>query len=156
MRAMLQNYLITILWIDITNIQEQEPLNDHVDDSCLAIVERLETYPCVLKIKLSVNSTIISSFRNITAGEMLVQLQNLDPKKDSPQEAIPPKILKSNAVTLCFHRTKLFNKLIEASSFQDGMKNADVTSIFKKDGSTKKRNIYHVAFLQSRKYYLTD
>ena len=78
---------------------------------------------------------------------MLLQLQNLDPKKGSPQEAIPPKILKSNSDMFCFHLTELFNGFIETSSFPDSMKNADVTPIFKKDDNMNKVNYRPISLL---------
>ena len=78
---------------------------------------------------------------------MLEQLQNLDPKKGSPQEAIHAKILKSNADLFCFPLTELFNKLIEESSFPDDMKNADVSSLFKKDDNMSKKNYRPISLL---------
>ena len=70
----------------------------------------------------------------------LLQLQNLDHKKSTPQEAIPPKKIKSNADMFYSHLTYLFNDIIDASSFPDGMKNAEVAPIFKKDDYMKKVN----------------
>ena len=52
--------------------------------------ETYDTHPSILIRKSSFNSTINFSFRNITAGEMLVQLQNLNPKRGSQKEVIPP------------------------------------------------------------------
>ena len=80
---------------------------------------------------------------------MLEQLQNLDPKKGSPQEAIPAKILKSNADLFCFPLTELFNKLVEESSFPDDLKNADVSSLFKKDDNMSKKNYRPISLLPS-------
>eukprot|EP00794_Sanderia_malayensis_P005369 gene5369-6040_t len=78
---------------------------------------------------------------------MLEQLQNLDPKKGSPQNAIPAKILKYNADLFCFPLTELFNKLVEESSFPDNMKNADVSSLFKKDDNMSKKNYRPISLL---------
>ena len=111
-----------------------------MNDSSLAIVEGFETHPSIIKIKSSVDNTINFSFRKITTAEMLLQLQYLDPKKGSPQEAILPKIVKSNADTFCFHLTDLFNGSIETNSFPDSMKNVDTTPIVKKDENMKKVN----------------
>ena len=97
-------------------------MNDHDDDSCLTFVKRFQVHLSVLRIKSSVKSTINFSFRKITVEEMLEQLQNLDPKKGSPQEAIPATILKSNTDLFCFPLTDLFNKLVEESSFPYDMK----------------------------------
>ena len=133
--------------LDTTNIHEQEPLNGHMGDTSFAIVERYGTYPSIIKIKSSVNNTIKFSFRKLSIEEMLLQLQNVDPKKGSPQEAIPPKILKSNSDMFCFHLTDLFNGFIEASSSPDSTKNAEVTSIFKKDDNMNKVNYRPISLL---------
>ncbi len=146
----LNNYFVNItetLGIASENEHEQEPLNDHEEDPCLTIVKRFQSHPSVLRIKSSVNSTINFSFRKITVEEMLEQLQNLDPKKGSPQNAIPAKILKYNADLFCFPLTELFNKLVEESSFPDNMKNADVSSLFKKDDNMSKKNYRPISLL---------
>ena len=105
----------------------------YVGDTSLANLERYGTHPSIIKVNPSVNNTINFSFRKFATEEMLLQLQNLDPKKGSPQEVIPPKTLKSNSDVFYSHLTDLFNGFIEVSSFPDSMKNADVTRIFKKD-----------------------
>ena len=88
----LNNYFVNITeTLGIADEHEQKPLNDHEDDPCLTIIKRFQSHPSVLKIKSSVKSTITFSFRRIAVEEMLEQLQNLDPKKGSPQEAIPAK-----------------------------------------------------------------
>ena len=133
----------------VADEHRQEPLNDHMDDPCLRTVKRFQEHPSIHKIKSSVKSTINFSFRKITVEEMLEQLQNLDPKKGSPQEAIPAKILKSNADLFCFPLTELFNKLVEESSFPDDLKNADVSSLFKKDDNMSKKNYRPISLLPS-------
>ena len=45
------------------------------------------------------------------------------------------------------HLTDLFNGFIEASSFPDSMKNADVTPIFKKDDYMNKGNYRPISLL---------
>ena len=130
----------------ITSEHEQEPLNDYDDDSCLTFVRRFQSHPSVLRIKSSVKSTINFSFRKITVEEMLEQLQNLDPKEGSLQEAIHAKILKSNADLFCFPLTDLYNKLVAESSFPDDMKNA-VSSLFKKDDNMSKKNYRPISLL---------
>ena len=144
----LNNYFVNITeTLGIASEHEQEPLNDQEDNPCLTFVKRFQSHPSVLRIKSSVKSTINFSFRKITVEEMLEQLQNLDPKKGSPQEAIPAKILKSNANLFCFPLTELFNKLVEESSFPDDMKNADVSSLFKKDDNMSKKNYRPISLL---------
>ena len=146
----LNNYFVNITeTLGIADEHRQEPLNDHMDDPCLRTVKRFQEHPSIHKIKSSVKSTINFSFRKITVEEMLEQLQNLDPKKGSPQEAIPAKILKSNADLFCFPLTELFNKLVEETSLPDDLKNADVSSLFKKDDNMSKKNYRPISLLPS-------
>ena len=97
-------------------------------------------YCSILKIQESVRSAKKFSFREATVTEMFKKLQNLDPKKASPQESIPSKILKTNADLFCSPLTEFFNKLIEEGSFPNDLKNADVSSLFKKDDNMSKKN----------------
>ena len=144
----LNNYFVNITeTLGIADEDGQQPLNDHKDEPCLTILKRFQSHPSVLKINSSVKSAINFSFRKITVEEMLEQLQNLDPKKGSPQEAIPTKILKSNGDMFCFPFTELFNKLVEESSFPDDMKIADVSSPFKKDDNMSKKNYRTLSLL---------
>ena len=144
----LNNYLVNMTeTLGIASEHEQEPLNDHEDDPCLTIVKRFQSHPSVLRIKSSVKSTTKFSFRKITVEEMLEQLQNLYPKKGSPQEGITAKILKTNGDLFCFPLTELFNKLVEESSFPDDMKNADVSSSFTKDDNLSKKNYRPISLL---------
>ena len=56
-------------------------------------------------------------------------------------------MLKSNADLFCFPLAELFNKLIEERSFPDDMKNADVSSLFKKDDNMSKKNYRPISLL---------
>ena len=71
---------------------------------------------------------------------MLEQLKNLDPKKASPQESIPPKILKTNTDLFCFPLVELFNRFVQEGSFPNDLKCADVSSLFKKGDTVCKEN----------------
>ena len=53
--------------------------------------------PSIVKIRAIVISSRPFSFCQITVQEMFNRLIKLDPKKATPQEAIPAKILQANA-----------------------------------------------------------
>ena len=56
---LIKKYFVNIAEsLDTTNIHEQEPLNDQMGDTSLAIVERYGTHPSIIKIKSSVHNTI--------------------------------------------------------------------------------------------------
>ena len=78
---------------------------------------------------------------------MLEQLKNLDPRKASPQKSIPPKILRTNDDLFCFPLVELFNKLTEEGSFPNDLKNADVSSLFKKSDTMCKKNYRSIILL---------
>ena len=128
-------------------MHEQEPLNDHMGGTSLTIVQRYETHPSIIKLKSSASNTIHVSFRKITTEEILLLFQKLDPKKGSPQEAIPLKMLKSNVNMLCFHLTDLFNGFVEAISFPDSVMNDNVIPIFKKDDNMNNVNYKPIRLL---------
>ena len=86
---------------------------------------------------------MINYFVNIT--EKL--LKNLDPKKASPQESIPPKILRTNADLFCFLLVALFNRLVEEGSFPNDLKCADVSSLFKEGDTMCKENYRQISLL---------
>ena len=85
--------------------------------------------------------------RQATFDEILEQLKNLDPKKASTQESIPPKILKTNADLFCFPLVELFNRLVQEGSFPNDLKCADVSSLFKKGDNMCKENYRPISLL---------
>ena len=82
----------------------------------------------ILKIKGSISSTTTSSYRKAAVEEMLEQLKNSDPKKTSPHESIPSKLLKTNADLFYFPPVELFSKWIQKGSFPNDLKCADSSS----------------------------
>ena len=78
---------------------------------------------------------------------MLEQLNYLDPKKASPQESIPPKILKAIADMFCFPLVELFNEMIEEGIFPNNLKCADVSSLFKMGDTMCKENYRPISLL---------
>ena len=142
----MNNYFVNIT--DTLGISCNEDSPDNLDeDPCSRVIKHFQSHSSILKIQESVRSAKKFSFRKATVEEMLKQLQNLDPKKASPQESIPSKISKTNADLFCFPLTEFFNKLIEEGSFPNDLKNADVSSLFKKDDNMCKKNYRPISLL---------
>ena len=78
---------------------------------------------------------------------MFNQLMKLDPKKASPQEAIPAKILQANADLFSLLLTGIFNNLVVDRAFPDDLKLADISSLYKKDDSMRKQNYRPISLL---------
>ena len=91
----MNNYFVNITeTLGISRATTEGSLNDFNEDTCSKIIKHFESHPQYPQIKGSVSSDTKFSFRKATFNEMLEQLKNLDPKKASPQESIPPKIVK--------------------------------------------------------------
>ena len=66
-------------------------------DTLQTIVQRFKSHPSIAKIRATINYSQSFSFHQITVLEMFNHLMKLDPKKATPQGAIPAKILQANA-----------------------------------------------------------
>ena len=146
----MNNYFVNIIeTLGIFRATTEGSLNDFNEDPCSKIIKHFESHSSVLKIKGSVSSDTKFSFRKATFNEMLEQLKNLDPKKASHQESIPPKILKINADLFCFPLAELFNRLVQEGSFPNGLKCADVSSLSKKGDTMCKENYRPTSLLSA-------
>ena len=79
---------------------------------------------------------------------MFNQLIKLGPKKATPQEAVPPKILQENADLFSSSLTAFFNKLVVESTFSDDLKLANTSSLYEKDDNRRKQNYRPLAYFQ--------
>ena len=117
------------------------------EDTLQTTIERFQCHSCVAKIRTTVCSLQRFPFHQTTIQEMLHQLIKLDPKKATPQEAIPPKIPQENADLFSSPLTEFFNKLVVESTFPDDLKLADISSIYKKDDNMRKQNYRPISLL---------
>ena len=69
---------------------------------------------------------------------MFNQLVKLDPKKESPQEAIPAKILQANVDLFSSPLTGIFNNLVVDCALLDDLKLAEISLLCKKEDNMKK------------------
>ena len=71
----------------------------------------------------------------VTESEVLKILNSLDVNKSTGPDKLPTKIIKMIAILIVAPLTKLFNKSLSSGIFPDKWKEAQVTPIFKKNGS---------------------
>ena len=62
-------------------------------------------------------------------------------------EGIPPKILKEYRSVVCEPLTKIINKGIVDSNFDDNLKKADLTPVHKEGDTTNKTNFRNISLL---------
>ena len=140
-------------FVDITKTlsvaceEDSKNLDVSSQDSLQVTIQRFQCHPSIVKIRATVNSSQSFSFHQITVQEMFNQLVKLDPKKASPQEAIPAKILQANADLYSSPLTGIFNNLVVDCAFPDDLKLADISSLCKKDDNMRKQNYRPISLL---------
>ena len=75
------------------------------------------------------------------------QLKRLDPKKATPLESIPGKILKENSDIFLSCLTDTLNLCLSENYFPNKLKDRDVSSLFKKDDTFCKKNYRPITVL---------
>ena len=96
------------------------------------------------------NNTCINdhfTFTCVTLDEIYKMLFNMNGKKATGYDGIPPKMVKLGAYELCIPVTYLVNQCIRTSSFPEYLKFAEITPICKKDDMLNKANYRPVSTL---------
>ena len=100
------------------------------------IVNSYENHPSIIKIKQVVNGSNVSnserfSFKMVNENEIKDLLKNLDIKKASGIDTIPPKLVKLSADFLTPLLTKAINTSIAQNVFPENTKTASVITLDK-------------------------
>ena len=109
--------------------------NNPIDNA----IEKFECHPSILKIGKKVTPNQFS-FSEITIEEVEQELQQLNSKKASTFQNIPPKHLKESSDICGPVLQNLVNKSIRNNEFPNEPKLADITPTFKKDDATAVKN----------------
>ena len=87
------------------------------------------------------------SFPQATKDEINCILENINPKKSTGPDKIPPKWVKIAADILDSPLSEIINVSLSKNSFPEEAKEANVPPIFKKDSRTQKANYRPVSIL---------
>ena len=120
-------------------------LSDPVDKaSC-----KYKFHPSILLIKSKLANQKLFSFQPISKFDIEKEIQNIDLKKATTKNTIPPKILKISCNTSAESLHNVFNECLITGSFPDNLEVADITPIFKKRDPLNKENYRSVIVLPS-------
>ena len=75
------------------------------------------------------------------------EIQKLNNRKATANKDIPAKILKNHNDTVAPYLKTIYENSKQFSDFPDGLKEADVTPVFKKDDNTNRENYRPVSIL---------
>ena len=89
------------------------------------------------------------SFQPISKFDREKEIQNIDLKKVTTKNTIPPKILKVSCNTSAKTLRNLFNECLITGNFPDNLKLADIIPVFKKKDRLNKENYRPVSVLHS-------
>ena len=127
--------------------------SEHINDiSCLTddpidnIISKYCNHP---SIKL-INENVVKgsfSFNVVSLNDIKKELSALDCKKASIASSIPPKFLKENSRACCEPLLNIINHGILSSCFNNGLKIADLTPIYKVGDTTDKTNYRNISLL---------
>ena len=121
---------------------DQSLLNDTslFDDLTIAAVHKYKRHPSILKIKEKFKKHDLFSFYHVNPDKMLKIIENIDSKKATKQRDIPVRIMKENKFTFSKVLSEIFNFYIDNNTFPNGLKKADIKSLYKKDDPFDKTN----------------
>ena len=118
---------------------------DQIDKS----VNRYEAHPSICKIKNTVKCSGKFEFKKVTTEEVTIKIKQLNPRKASPADCIPAKILLENSGVFSVAIQNLFNSNLSKGTFPKELKVGDISSLFKKEDAFTKKNYRPITVLPS-------
>ena len=109
-------------------------------DPVTRAIGKFKTHPSVLIIKDKIFQGNKFSFTEVSQSEVEKEIKNLIVKKATTHKNIPPKVLKTSAMVTAETLQQLFNQALTTGEFPSNLKNAKVTSVFKKNNPLNKEN----------------
>ena len=122
---------------------------DVIDDPVELAIIKYSLHPSIKRITESFHRSKTFEFRPCSPEEIMTQIERLDPKKASPIESIPARVLKENSDLLLPHLASAYNSSISESDFPNELKAGDISSLFKKDDAFSKNNFRPITVLSS-------
>ena len=116
---------------------------DSIDKS----VKKYEARPSICKIKNTVKFSDKFEFRKVTIEELAIKIRQLNPRKASPADWIPAKILMENSDVFSVAKQNLFNSCLLKGTFPTELKAGDISSLFKEEDASMKKNYRPITVL---------
>ena len=111
----------------ITN-RSSDGITDPVDKA----IDKYKFHPSILLIQRHLKNHDIFSFKTVKIGDIEKEINNINPKKATTGNSIPPKIFKNSSKVSASVLHNLFNDSIEKSDFPQNLKLADITQSIKR------------------------
>ena len=120
-----------------------------IEKLTMMAIQKYSTHPSIIAIKQKYGTSGNKfEFSHVNPWEVEKQLDSLNVKK-SHSGIIPIFLLKATKNVICPFLTDCINCALHESAFPDKLKEADISSIFKKDEATLKENYRPLSVLPS-------
>ena len=103
-----------------------------ISDPVERATKKYEIHPNILLIKNKIENEKSFKFEAISVSDIEKEIKTINPKKATPSENIPPKMLKLSSDTTATTLHELFNESLSNCQFPNKLKLADITPVFKK------------------------
>ena len=128
--------------------------NDNINELCDdAYVEKCiklhENHPSIVTIKEKFSSSATCHFTEVSVSEVEKLFKNIDVRKATGYDLIPPKILKYSMKQIVYPITYLVNDMFKNGDFPDMLKLAEIGPLHKKDSLLEKSNFRPLSILTS-------
>ena len=120
---------------------------DGITDPIDKVINKFKSHPSILLIQKHLTDHDVFSFKTVEIGDIEKEINNINPKRTTTSNSIPPKILKKSSKVSARALHKLFNYSIEKSDFPQNLKLADITPFCKKNDALDKTNYRPVGVL---------
>ena len=126
-----------------------EYINDcsHIEDPIDAIIEKFKDHPSIKSIRANVEVTAEFNFQTVTLEMVQDEIKALNPKKSNPTDNITASDIKKYSDLCSAPLLNIINNCISNNTFDEGMKNADLTPVHKKDKDTDEKTYRPVSGL---------
>ena len=116
-------------------------------DQIEQIMNDYSEHPSILKINERIKHPTPFFFDCITASLIEDEIMDLNSKKPSGYDCIPPKILKHSVNVIKGPLSEIFNTSVIENFFPPDLKYANVSPLFKKENNTNKENYRPISIL---------
>ena len=114
--------------------------SDGITDPADKAIEKYTFHPSIFLIQKHLKNHDFFSFKTVEIGDIEKEIKNINPKKATTSNSIPPKIFKKFSKVSASVLRKLFNDSIEKGDFPQNLKLADITQVYKKNDPLDKTN----------------
>ena len=121
--------------------------SDDISDPIDKAIDKYKLHPRILLIRKHLKNHDVFSFKTVDISDTEKEINNINPKKSTTSNSIPPKILKTSTKVSASVLHKLFDYSIEKSDFPQNLKLADLTPVYKMNDPLDKTNYRSVSIL---------